>query len=141
MKYLEAYDELLVLIDVYRDLYYSYKTAFYSLMKMSNDLKYIGSIDYSGMPKSSMVNPDIQFTFSKLLKTKTNMILAKETLDQLEKDKNRIEAYISSLEGTKHKIAYLAIIKNKDNEFIAKTLGIAEKTVKNIKTKIKNEAS
>lgn len=141
MKYLEAYDELLVLIDVYSDLYYSYKTAFYSLMKMSNDLKDIGSIDYSGMPKANMVNPDIQFTLSKLLKTKTNMILAKETLDQLEKDKERIESYIASLEGTRHKVAYLGIIKNKDNEFIAKTLGIAEKTVKNIKAEIKMKAS
>lgn len=141
MKYLEAYDELLVLIDVYSDLYYSYKTAFYSARKMIDSPKSIGSIDYSGIPKANMVNPGIQFTFSKLLKTKTNMILAKETLDQLEKDKERIESYIASLEGTRHKVAYLGIIKNKDNEFIAKTLGIAEKTVKNIKAEIKMKAS
>ena len=141
MKYLDAYDELLVLIDVYSDLYYSYKTAFYSLMKMSNDLKEMKSIDYSGMPKSNMVNQDIQITLSKLFKTKTNMAITKETLEQLQKDKERIEDYISSLDGTKHKVAYLAIIKNKDNEFIARTLGIAEKTVKNIKAEIKMKAS
>lgn len=141
MKYLEAYDELLVLIDVYSDLYYSYKTAFYSLMKMSNDLKDIGSIDYSGMPKANMVNPDIQFTLSKLLKTKTNMILAKETLDQLQKDRERIEGYIASLEGTKHKVAYLGIIKNKDNEFIAKSLGLSQGRIKNILSEIKKEVA
>lgn len=141
MKYLEAYDELLVLIDVYSDLYYSYKTAFYSLMKMSNDLKDIGSIDYSGMPKANMVNPDIQFTLSKLLKTKTNMILAKETLDQLQKDRERIEGYIASLEGTKHKVAYLGIIKNKDNEFIAKSLGLSQGRIKNILSEIRKEAA
>lgn len=140
MKYLDAYDELLVLIDVYSDLYYSYKTAFYSLMKMSNDLKEMKSIDYSGMPKSNMVNQDIQITLSKLFKTKTNMAITKETLEQLQKDKERIEDYISSLDGTKHKVAYLGIIKKKDNEFIAKSLGLSQGRVKNILCEIRKEA-
>lgn len=141
MKYLEAYDELLVLIDVYSDLYYSYKTAFYSARKMIDSPKSIGSIDYSGMPKSNMVNPDIQIALTKLLDTRNNMMLAKETLDQLEKDKERIESYISSLEGTKHKVAYLGIIKNKDNEFIAKSLGLTQGRVKNILSEIRKEAA
>lgn len=140
MKYLEAYNELLVLIDVYSDLYYSYKTAFYSVQKMVDFPSGISSIDYSGMPKSNKVNPDIEITLSKLLKTKNNMIIAKETLEQLQKDKERIELYIASLEGTKHKVAYLGIIKNKDNEFIAKSLGLTQGRVKNILSEIKKKA-
>ena len=140
MKYLEAYNELLVLIDVYRDLYYSYKAAFYSAQKMIDIPENIKSIDYSGMPKSNKVNPDVQFIFTKLLNTKNNMIIAKETLEQLQKDKERIEVYIASLEGTKHKVAYLGIIKNKDNEFIAKSLGLTQGRVKNILSEIKKKA-
>lgn len=140
MKYLEAYNELQVLIDVYSDLYYSYKTAFYSLQKMVDFPSDISSIDYSGMPKANKVNPDIQFTLTKLFKAKSNMVIAKETLEQLEKDKERIELYIASLEGTKHKVAYLGIIKNKDNEFIAKSLGLSAGRVKNILSEIKKKA-
>lgn len=140
MKYLEAYNELLVLIDVYSDLYYSYKTAFYSLQKMVDFPNDISSVDYSGMPKSNKVNPDIQFTLTKLFKAKNNMTIAKETLEQLQKDKERIELYIASLEGTKHKVAYLGIIKNKDNEFIAKSLGLTQGRVKNILSEIKKKA-
>ena len=140
MKYLEAYNELLVLIDVYRDLYYSYKAAFYSAQKMIDIPENIKSIDYSGMPKSNKVNPDVQFIFTKLLNAKNNMIIAKETLEQLQKDKERIEVYIASLEGTKHKVAYLGIIKNKENEFIAKSLGLTQGRVKNILSEIKKKA-
>ena len=68
---------------------------------------------------------------------KNNMNLAKETLEELKKDKERIETYIASLEGTEYKVAYLSAIKNKDCEFIAKSLGISEGRVKNILTNIK----
>lgn len=137
MKYLEAYNELLTLIDVYETLYYSYKTAFYSASKLINGPEGISSIDYSNSIKSNKVQEDTQITLSRLFKYKNNMNLAKETLEELKKDKERIETYIASLEGTEYKVAYLSAIKNKDCEFISKSLGISEGRVKNILTNIK----
>ena len=137
MKYLEAYNELLTLIDVYETLYYSYKTAFYSASKLISGPAKISSIDYSNSIKSNKVQEDTQITLSRLFKYKNNMNLAKETLEELKKDKERIETYIASLEGTEYKVAYLSAIKNKDCEFISKSLGISEGRVKNILTNIK----
>ena len=137
MKYLEAYNELLTLIDVYETLYYSYKTAFYSASKLISGPAKISSIDYSNSIKSNKVQEDTQIALSRLFKYKNNMNLAKETLEELKKDKERIETYIASLEGTEYKVAYLSAIKNKDCEFIAKSLGISEGRVKNILTNIK----
>ena len=137
MKYLEAYNELLTLIDVYETLYYSYKTAFYSASKLISGPAKISSIDYSNSIKSNKVQEDTQITLSRLFQYKNNMNLAKETLEELKKDKERIETYIASLEGTEYKVAYLSAIKNKDCEFIAKSLGISEGRVKNILTNIK----
>ena len=137
MKYLEAYNELLTLIDVYETLYYSYKTAFYSASKLISGPAKISSIDYSNSIKSNKVQEDTQIALSRLFKYKNNMNLAKETLEELKKDKERIETYIASLEGTEYKVAYLSAIKNKDCEFISKSLGISEGRVKNILTNIK----
>ena len=137
MKYLESYNELLTLIDIYKTLYYSYKAAFYSASKLIHGPDGISGIDYSNSIKSNKVQEDTQIALSRLFKYKNNMNLAKETLEELKKDKERIETYIASLEGTEYKVAYLSAIKNKDCEFIAKSLGISEGRVKNILTNIK----
>ena len=64
-------------------------------------------------------------------------IKSEEDIELEKQEKERIETYIASLEGTEYKVAYLSAIKNKDCEFISKSLGISEGRVKNILTNIK----
>lgn len=137
MRYLDAYEDLLILIDIYRELEHSYKLALYGLRKQCTNPSGCGSIDYSGLPKGKRVNPPTEVVMQKMTEVTFMQNEAKETLMELEKNKENIETYIASLDGTKHKVAYLNVIRNKDIDFISKTLGITPGRVKNLLTEIK----
>lgn len=140
MEYLEKYDELLVLIDIFEEMKNNYKVMEYNLRQQcSNGSGEIGSIDYSGMPKGHKVNPEADVTLNKLFALRPFIDNTNESLEILYESKNKIETYIASLEGTEHKVAYLKFIKNKDIKFISTSLGISEGTVKNILTRIKKK--
>ena len=141
MKYLDAYEDLLILIDIYKELENSYQVALYGLRKQCSNPSGTGCIDYSGLPKSKRVNPPTEQVMQKMTDVAFMKNEATETLIELEKNKENIEMYISALDGTKHKVAYLNIIKNKDIEFIAKSLGITPGRVKNLLTEIKKVIS
>ena len=140
MEYLEKYDELLVLIDIFEEMKRNYELMEYNIRQQcSNGSGDIGSIDYSGMPKSHMVNPDADVVLNKMFALRPFIDNTNESLEILYESKNKIETYIASLEGTEHKVAYLKFIKNKDIKFISTSLGISEGTVKNILTRIKKK--
>lgn len=140
MEYLEKYDELLVLIDIFEEMKKNYDLMEYNLRQQCvNGSGDIGSIDYSGMPKGHKVNPDADVVLNKMFALRPFIDNTKESLGILYESKNKIETYIASLEGTEHKVAYLKFIKNKDIKFISTSLGISEGTVKNILTRIKKK--
>lgn len=141
MRYIDAYEDILILIDIYKELENSYQVALYGLRKQCLNPEGAGSIDYSGMPKGKKVNPPTEIIMQKMTEVAFMKNEASETLIELEKNKENIEMYISALDGTKHKVAYLNIIKNKDIEFIAKSLGITPGRVKNLLTEIKKVIS
>ena len=138
MEYLEKYDELLVLIDIFEEMKNNYKVMEYNLRQQCvNGNGDIGSIDYSGMPKGHMVNPDADVVLNKMFALRPFIDNTNESLEILYESKNKIETYIASLEGTEHKVAYLKYIKKKDIDFIALSLGISKGSVKNILTHLK----
>lgn len=137
MRYLDAYEDLLTLIDIYKELENSYQIALYGLRKQCCNPSGGGAIDYSGLPKGKKVNPPTEEVMQKMTEVAFMKNEATETLIELQKNKENIEMYIAALDGTKHKVAYLNIVKNKDIDFIAKSLGITPGRVKNLLTEIK----
>lgn len=141
MKYLDAYEDLLILIDIYKELENSYEVALYGLRKQCCNPSGTGSVDYSGMPKGKKVNPPTEIVMQQMTEVAFMKNEATETLVELKKNKENIEMYIAALDGTKHKVAYLNIIRKKDIDFISKTLGITTGRVKNLLTDIKKVTS
>lgn len=140
MKYLEHYSELLTMIDVYNELKSVYETAIYSakriLNKSSGD---ISAVSYDGMPGAKYPSAPTEITLQNILNNKYNLEEVEETLNVLNKSKEEIENFISSLEGNKNKVAYLKYIKNMKNEYIAACLNLSIGRVKNILLDIRKE--
>lgn len=141
MKYLEHYSELLTMIDVYNELKLVYETAIYSakriLNKASGD---ISAISYDGMPGAKYPSAPTEITLQNILNNKYNLEEVEETLKVLNKSKEEIENFISSLEGNKNKVAYLKFIKNMKTEYIAITLNLSIGRVNNLISEIKRES-
>ena len=140
MKYLEQYNYLLTMIDIYKKLYTSYETAYYAAGKILKNNSDITAISYDGMPGASHPAPPAEITLQKMLDIKYMIEEVEETLKVLYESKKRIENFIDSLEGNKNKIAYEFYIKGNEVNDIAAKLGLKEKTIRNIITEIKRES-
>lgn len=135
MDYWKKYQELLTRINIQEEIVSSLRSQSYGLRIQTNNTS-TGNGVISDMPRSKMVNPDLEVVFSKLLNVNRDLEVEKEVLDELLKNKNNIETYIAELDGVEHKVAYLKIIAGKDNDYITRTLGLSKGYVKNILTKI-----
>lgn len=140
MKYLEHYSELLTMIDVYNELKLVYETAIYSAKRILNKAsRDISAVSYDGMPGAKYPSAPTEITLQNILNNKYNLEEVEETLNVLNKSKEEIENFISSLEGNKNKVAYLKYIKNMKNEYIAACLNLSIGRVKNILLDIRKE--
>ena len=122
--YWDNYNDLVTRIKIQQEYVYSLENQAYGL-RLQTDNGTSGSAIISDMPKGKRVNPDLDIVLSKLLVLDKRITDQKEVLGELETSNNMIETYIASLEGLRHKVAYLKIIAGKDTEYIAKSLGLS----------------
>ena len=131
MEYLEKYDELLVLIDIFEEMKKNYDLMEYNLRQQCvNGSGDIGSIDYSGMPKGHKVNPDADVVLNKMFALRPFIDNTKESLEILYESKNKIETYIANIENTEVRLIFTKrYIQFKQWDDIAREMCMSESSV------------
>lgn len=138
--YLDNYRDLVTRIKIQQEFIYSLENQAYGLrLQTCNETS--GSAIISDMPKGKRVNPELDIALSRLIEINDKIRIQKEVLSELESSKNMIETYISSMEGLKHKVAYLKVIAGKEADYIAKSLGLSNGYINNIISELKQHHS
>jgi len=129
--YWDNYKDLVTRIKMQKEYIYSLDNQAYGLrLQTSNETS--GSSIITDMPKGKRVNPELEIVLSKLAQINKKIKIQNDVLQELESSKNTIETYIASLEGVKHKVAYLKVIAGKEADYIAKSLGLSNGYINNI---------
>lgn len=129
--YWDNYRDLVTRIKMQKEYIYSLENQAYGLrLQTSNETS--GSSIITDMPKGKRVNPELEIVLCKLAQINDRIKIQNDVLQELESSKNAIETYIASLEGVKHKVAYLKVIAGKEADYIAKSLGLSNGYINNI---------